>query len=262
MQTPDAVSSVFWAGGDVAGDVADDGVSSEWSEWVLLRSRYAGGFVTVNGQHEGDEYVVRVTTDGSLSYRSLLRFSPRAVWSAHSGYLNLRDAAPGQTRQPLRAHGNEQPWRPMRALQDSARMHVRTLRRVRGGGDGDDGDDSGEGDGGGGGDDANGGGVGDGSVRGGDASLLQRMRCALPAPPFDWNLLLDAARAGACDSTSTETLMRAAAAAAALETQMGDAFGAELPEMIAAYRQARARERCRCGLRTRARARHAACEDC
>ena len=48
-------------------------------------------------------------------YRSLLLLTRNSVWSAATqGFLNLRKVADGS--QPVRAHGNSEPWRPLLAV--------------------------------------------------------------------------------------------------------------------------------------------------
>ena len=135
--------------------------------WVLLRSSYGGGFVEVVPRGQEDEYVVRVARDGALSFRSLLRLSRDGVWSyATQGYLNFRDGQDNDPRQHLRAHGNEQPFAPLRALVDTARMHLERRAPVR--------------------------------------DVLAALRCPSRIAPWDWRLLLDAARAGACADASLQ----------------------------------------------------------
>ena len=125
--------------------------------WVALRSAYGGGFVEVLPRSQADEYVARVARDGQLSFRSLLLLRRDAVWShAVGGYINLRGAQEGDAREHLRAHGNDAPFRPLRDLAASARFHVERRAPV--------------------------------------VDVIGAMRCP-EAPTFDWNLLLDAARA-------------------------------------------------------------------
>ena len=124
--------------------------------WVVLRSAYAGGYVEVVSRGESDEYVVRIAADGKLSYRSLLRLTPDAIW-AHSvgGYINWRRPAPNEPKTGhVRAHGNVEPWRALRVLSPSARLHVRRVPPV--------------------------------------VDVLGALPCPTRAPAFDWNLLLDA----------------------------------------------------------------------
>ena len=54
------------------------------------------------------------------------------VWShATQGFLNFRDGQDNDPRQHVRAHGNEQPFAPLRELVASARMHVEARAPVR-----------------------------------------------------------------------------------------------------------------------------------
>ena len=175
--------------------------------WVLLRSAYGGGFVEVVPRGQDEEYVVRVAKDGTLSFRSLLRLSRDGVWSfATQGYLNFRDGQDNDPRQHVRAHGNEQPFAPLRSLVDTARMHVELRRPVH--------------------------------------DVLASLRCPSRIAPWDWRLLLDAARAGACADASLEptsgdagdALRRAAHALRRLEVDMGDGYSSELADLANAYR--------------------------
>ena len=129
------------------------------SRACLLPPQLAGGFVSVQARAEGDEYVVRVAPDGAMSFRSLLRLTHRGVWSGGvGGYLNFRAADGGQ--QHVRAHGDVQPFAPLRHPVPTSLARV-TKRRRRA-----------------------------------TVPTLGAIRCPLDAPPFDWGLLLDAARAG------------------------------------------------------------------
>ena len=175
--------------------------------WVLLRSAYGGGFVEVVPRGQDDEYVVRVAKDGMLSFRSLLRLSRDGVWSyATQGYLNFRDGQDNDPRQHVRAHGNEQPFAPLRSLVDTARMQVERRGPVH--------------------------------------DVLAWLRCPSRIAPWDWRLLLDAARAGACADASLEptsgdagaALRRAAHALRRLEVDMGDGYSSELADLANAYR--------------------------
>lgn len=124
-----------------------------------LPPQLAGGFVSVQARSEGDEYVVRIAPDGAMSFRSLLRLTHRGVWSGGvGGYLNFRAADGGQ--QHVRAHGDDQPFAPLRHPVPTSLARV-TRRRRRA-----------------------------------TVPALGAIRCPLDAPPFDWGLLLDAARAG------------------------------------------------------------------
>ncbi len=174
--------------------------------WVALRSAYGGGFVEVLPRSQADEYVARVARDGQLSFRSLLLLRRDAVWShAVGGYINLRGAQEGDAREHLRAHGNDAPFRPLRDLAASARFHVERRAPV--------------------------------------VDVIGAMRCP-EAPTFDWNLLLDAARAGACDAWEGaeadepphRSLRLAAAALRALEEALGGALGLEAADLASAYR--------------------------
>ena len=55
-------------------------------------------------------------------------------------------------------------------------------------------------------------------------------------PPFDWGLLLDAARAGACRSAGLEALRAAASALVELRSVLEEVLGAELTDLARAYR--------------------------
>ena len=225
---------------------AGSAAGPEDASWVLLRSAYAGGFVEVVPRGQDDEYVVRVAKDGMLSFRSLLKLSrfgvrqrqhARAasrpacvgahrcrggavrdldgsdpgsrrraqVWSyATKGYLNFRDGTDNDPRQHVRAHGNEAPFLPVRELLASARMHVERRPPVR--------------------------------------DVLGSLRCPSIVPPWDWKLLLDAARAGACGAPvdaaggADIALRRAAHALRLLGAVMGADFAYELEDLANAYR--------------------------
>lgn len=169
--------------------------------WVLLRSAYAGGYVEVVGRGEEREFVVRIAPEGRLSYRSLFLIRGDAVWShAVGGFLNWRRPTESSPQQHVRAHGNVEPWGPLRELPASARMHITKPPPV--------------------------------------VDLLGGMACPGNAPAFDWNLLLDAARAGTCRSDDAATLSRAASAFAALEDALGrgKGYGYELADLANAYR--------------------------
>ena len=175
--------------------------------WVLLRSGYGGGFVEVVPRGQDEEYVVRVAKDGMVSFRSLLHLSRDGVWSyATQGYLNFRDGQDNDPRQHVRAHGNEQPFAPLRFLVDTARMQVELRRPVH--------------------------------------DVLASLRCPSRIAQWDWGLLLDAARAGACAGASLEptsgdagaALRRAAHALRRLEVDMGDGYSSELADLANAYR--------------------------
>ena len=167
--------------------------------WVFLRSPYAAGYVEVSGRGEGDEYVVRISKDGKLSYRSLFLLQEDAVWShAVGGYLNWRRATDSDPRQHLRAHGNTEPWQPLRTLASSARLRVTSVPPV--------------------------------------IDVLGSIPCPTAVPPFDWALLLDAARAGSCGASDLRTLRRSATALTALRAALGPAYGAELEDLANAYR--------------------------
>lgn len=172
--------------------------------WVLLRSAYAGGFVEVVPRGQDDEYVVRVARDGVLSFRSLLSLSRQGVWSyATQGFLNFREID-NDPRQHVRAHGNEAPFGPLRELLPTARMHVEARAPVR--------------------------------------DVLGEMRCPSIVPPWDWRLLIDAARGGACDEplqfggAPGASVRRAASALRTLRTAMGEPFAYELSDLANAYR--------------------------
>ncbi len=167
--------------------------------WVLLRSPFAGGYVEVVGRGEEEEYVVRVAAEGKLSYRSLFMLEPEAVWSyAVSGALNWRPPDVSDTKQHVRAHGNTKPYSPLRAPAPTARLLVFRPPAV--------------------------------------VDVLSGLACPTDVPPFDWKLLLDAARAGSCNSAALSTLRTAAAALQMLEESLGAAFGVELADLASAYR--------------------------
>lgn len=168
--------------------------------WVLLRSPYAAGYVEVLGRGEGDEYVVRVASEGRLSYRSLFMLGEDSVWShAVGGYLNWRRPTSTEPRQHVRAHGNIEPWGPLRTLVPSARLHVLKPPPL--------------------------------------VDVLGAMACPTKAPAFDWNLLLDAARAGSCAAADLSSLRTAASALDALTSALGDGYSAELSDLANGYRQ-------------------------
>ena len=167
--------------------------------WVLLRSAYAGGYVEVLSRGEESEYVVRVASAGRLSYRSLFMLRRDAVWShAVGGFLNWRRPTPSEPRQHVRAHGNTEPWGPLREIPPSARLHIFKPPPV--------------------------------------VDVLGALSCPTAAPPFEWALLLDAARAGSCRGESLETLRRAAVSLASLDNQLGSGFGTELADLANSYR--------------------------
>jgi len=197
----------------VSSDTADVGpptgaaaptASGPGGPWVLLRSAYAGGFVEVVPRGQDDEYVVRVARDGVLSFRSLLRLSREGVWSyATRGFLNFREID-NDPRQHVRAHGNDAPFGPLRELLPTARMHVEARAPVR--------------------------------------DVLSEMRCPSIVPPWDWRLLIDAARGGACDEplqfggAPGASVRRAASALRTLQGAMGEPFAYELSDLANAYR--------------------------
>ena len=167
--------------------------------WVLLRSAFASGYVEVLSRGESDEYVVRIGADGKLSYRSLFLLNGDAVWShAVGGYLNWRRPTPSEPRQHVRAHGNTEPWGPLRTMAPSARLHVLRPPPL--------------------------------------IDVLGSLACPDVAPAFDWNLLLDAARAGSCSASSTASRRTAAAALEALGRSLGTGFSYELADLANAYR--------------------------
>ena len=200
---------LFAVGSDAADEgqpigVAEPTVSGPGGPWVLLRSAYAGGFVEVVPRGQDDEYVVRVARDGVLSFRSLLRLSREGVWSyATQGYLNFREID-NDPRQHVRAHGNDAPFGPLRELLPTARMHVEARAPVR--------------------------------------DVLGEMRCPSIVPPWDWRLLIDAARGGACDEplqfggAPGASVRRAASALRTLQGAMGEPFAYELSDLANAYR--------------------------
>ena len=63
------------------------------------------------------------------------------------------------------------------------------------------------------------------------------LSCPNRIPAFDWNLLLDAARAGRCNGSSLPTLRAAAAALRALEAALGPTLAADLADLASAYRR-------------------------
>ncbi|KOO22796.1 hypothetical protein Ctob_000642 [Chrysochromulina tobinii] len=167
--------------------------------WVLLRSPYAGGYVEVISRGEEDEYVVRVAADGKLSYRSLFVLEPEAVWSyAVGGALNWRHPDASDPKQHVRAHGNSKPYGPLRSSVPTARLLVFRPPPV--------------------------------------VDVLSALACPTAVPPFEWALLLDAARAGVCSSASLGTLRTAASALEQLEAILGAAFSVELGDLATSYR--------------------------
>ena len=167
--------------------------------WVLLHSPFAGGYAEVVGRGEESEYVVRIAAESRLSYRSLFLLDEEAIWS-HSvgGYLNWRQPTSSESSSTVRAHGNTEPFTPLRTLAPSARFRV--------------------------------------SMPPPFVDVLSGIRCPADVVPYDWNLLLDAARAGACDAAGLATLRTAAAALDALHAALGDGFGIELEDLAASYR--------------------------
>lgn len=167
--------------------------------WVVLRSPYAGGYMEVIGTGEDSEYVVRIADGAKLSYRSLFLIGEEGLWShGVGGFLNWRRPTSSEPQQHVRAHGNEEPWGPLRTLTPSARFRVFRPPPI--------------------------------------VDLLGRLACPSDAPSFDWSLLLDAARAGSCDSSGLEALRTAATALEVLDAVLGDSYNAELADLASAYR--------------------------
>ena len=210
MRPQSAGSSGASSAGDDAGDASSEdeerarrrlahAIQRGVSGWVALRSDYAGGYVEALGRGEDNEYVVRVAPEGKLSYRSLFLLGDEAIWShGVGGYLNWRQPTSSEPKQHVRAHGNVEPWGPLRTLTSSARFRVVAPPPV--------------------------------------VDVLGGLACPVDVPPFDWALLLDAARAGACDSSGLPALRTAATALEALHGTLGDALGSELADLAGAYR--------------------------
>ena len=167
--------------------------------YVLLQSAYAGGYVEVVGRGEESEYVVRIGAEGRLSHRSLFLLEDDAIWShAVGGYLNWRRPTASEPKQHVRAHGNTEPFGPLRTKESSARFQIGSPPPL--------------------------------------VDVLGRLPCPADIPLFDWNWLLDAARAGACAGASLPTLRQGAAALARLEGALGVEISRDLADLVAAYR--------------------------
>ena len=172
--------------------------------WVLLRSAYLPGYMEVISRGEENEYVVRVAPEGKLSYRSLFLLKDDAIWSyAVGGFLNWRRPTSSEPRQHVRAHGNTEPFRPLISRPPSSRLHLITPPPV--------------------------------------TDVLGNLECPTAAPTFDWNLLLDAARAGTCNGAGLPALRRAGSALSRLESELGSrsdphAYGYELSDLANGYR--------------------------